>query len=125
MGMLKEFREFAMKGNIVDLAVAVIIGGAFGKIVTALTTTIIMPIISLVMGKGGVGELSVTIGKTVFPIGIFLQAVIDFILVAFVLFLIIRTMNKIMKKKEVAPPPPAPPSEEIVLLREIRDALKR
>jgi large conductance mechanosensitive channel len=125
MGMLKEFREFAMKGNIVDLAVAVIIGGAFGKIVTALTDTIIMPIISLVMGKGGVGELSVTIGSTVFPIGIFLQAVIDFILVAFVLFMIIRTMNKMMKKKEAAPPPPAPPSEEIVLLREIRDALKR
>jgi len=125
MGMLKEFREFAMKGNIVDLAVAVIIGGAFGKIVTALTDTIIMPIISLVMGKGGVGELSFTMGKTVFPIGIFLQAVIDFILVAFVLFLIIRTMNKLMKKKEAAPPPPAPPSEEIVLLREIRDALKR
>lgn len=123
--MLKEFREFAMKGNIVDLAVAVIIGGAFGKIVTALTDTIIMPIISLVMGKGGVGELSLTVGTTVFPIGIFLQAVIDFILVAFVLFLIIRTMNKMMKKKEAAPPPPAPPSEEIVLLREIRDALKR
>jgi len=123
--MLKEFREFAMKGNIVDLAVAVIIRGAFGKIVTALTDTIIMPIISLVMGKGGVGELSVTIGKTVFPIGIFLQAVIDFILVAFVLFLIIKTMNRFIQKKEAAPPPPAPPSEEIVLLREIRDALKR
>jgi large conductance mechanosensitive channel len=125
MGMLKEFREFAMKGNIVDLAVAVIIGGAFGKIVTALTDTIIMPIISLVMGKGGVGELSVTIGKTVFPIGIFLQSVIDFILVAFVLFLIIKAMNRFMQKKADAPPPPAPPSEEIVLLREIRDALKR
>jgi len=125
MGMLKEFRELAMKGNIVDLAVAVIIGGAFGKIVTALTDTIIMPIISLVMGKGGVGELSVTIGKTVFPIGIFLQSVIDFILVAFVLFLIIKAMNRFMQKKADTPPPPAPPSEEIVLLREIRDALKR
>jgi len=123
--MFKEFGDFINRGNVIDLAVAVIIGGAFGKIVTALTDTIIMPIISLVMGKGGVGELSVTMGKTVFPIGIFLQAVIDFILVAFVLFLIIRTMNKLMKKKEAAPPPPAPPSEEIVLLREIRDALKR
>jgi large conductance mechanosensitive channel len=125
MGMLKEFREFAMKGNIVDLAVAVIIGTAFGNIVKALTENIIMPIVSMVMGKGGVAELSVTVGKTVFPIGIFLQAVIDFILIAFVLFLIIRTMNKMIRKKEVAPPPPAPPSEEIVLLREIRDALKR
>jgi large conductance mechanosensitive channel len=125
MGMLKEFREFAMKGNIVDLAVAVIIGGAFGKIVTALTENIIMPIISLVMGKGGVNELSVKVGETVFPVGKFLQAVIDFILVAFVLFLLIKVMNRMMRKKEVAPPPPAPPSEEIILLREIRDALKR
>jgi large conductance mechanosensitive channel len=124
MGLLKEFKEFAMKGNIVDLAVAVIIGGAFGKIVTALTDTIIMPIISLVMGKGGVQELSVTIGQTVFPIGGFLQAVIDFILVAFVLFLIVRTMNSVMKKKE-AVAPPAPTPEEIVLLREIRDSLKK
>lgn len=124
MGLLKEFKDFAMKGNIVDLAVAVIIGGAFGKIVTALTDTIIMPIISLVMGKGGVQELSVTIGKTVFPIGGFLQAIIDFILVAFVLFLIVKAMNSMMKKKEEAKPP-APPSEEIVLLREIRDSLKK
>ncbi|HEX2847957.1 MAG TPA: large conductance mechanosensitive channel protein MscL [Chitinophagaceae bacterium] len=122
MGLLKEFKAFAMKGNIVDLAVAVIIGGAFGKIVTALTDTIIMPIISLILGKGGVQELSVTIGKTVFPIGGFLQAVIDFILVAFVLFLIVKAMNSVMKKKEAAP---APPSEEVVLLREIRDSLKK
>jgi large conductance mechanosensitive channel len=123
MGMLKEFREFAMKGNIVDLAVAVIIGGAFGKIVTALTENIIMPIISLIMGKGGVEQLSAKIGSTIFPIGKFLQAVIDFILVAFVLFLIVKAMNSIMKKKE-APAPVAPP-EEIVLLREIRDELKK
>jgi large conductance mechanosensitive channel len=123
MGMLKEFREFAMKGNIVDLAVAVIIGAAFGKIVTALTETIIMPIISLVMGKGGVEDLSVKLGSTVFPIGKLLQALIDFILVAFVLFLIVKAMNSIMKKKE-APVPVAPP-EEIVLLREIRDELKK
>jgi large conductance mechanosensitive channel len=123
MGMLKEFREFAMKGNIVDLAVAVIIGSAFGKIVTALTETIIMPIISLVMGKGSVEDLSVKLGNTVFPIGRLLQAVIDFILIAFVLFLIVKAMNSIMKKKE-EPVPVAPP-EEIVLLREIRDALKK
>lgn len=122
MGMLKEFKEFAMKGNIVDLAVAVIIGTAFGKIVTALTDTIIMPIISLLMGKGGVHELSVTIGNTVFPIGGFLQAVIDFVLVAFVLFLVIKAMNTFMKKE---PPPPAATPEDILLLREIRDALKK
>ena len=124
MGLLKEFKEFAMKGNIVDLAVAVIIGGAFGKIVTALTDTIIMPIISLVMGKGGVQDLSFTIGQTVFPVGGFLQAVIDFILVAFVLFMIVRTMNSIIKKKE-AVQAPAPTPEDILLLREIRDSLKK
>jgi large conductance mechanosensitive channel len=122
MGMLKEFREFAMKGNIVDLAVAVVIGTAFGKIISALTEKIIMPIISLFMGKGGVYDLSVTIGNTVFPIGAFLQAVIDFILVAFVLFLVVKTMNKLIKKEPAAPPPPA---EEILLLREIRDLLKK
>ena len=120
--MLKEFKDFAMKGNIVDLAVAVIIGTAFGKIVTALTATIIMPIISLIMGKGGVQDLTVTIGNTVFPIGIFLQSVIDFILVAFVLFLIIKTLNSFKKKEEAAP---AVPPEEVILLREIRDALKK
>lgn len=122
MGMLKEFKEFAMKGNIVDLAVAVIIGGAFGKIVTALTDSLIMPIISLILGKGGVHELTFTIGSTVFPVGVFLQAVIDFILVAFVLFLIIKTMNRFKKKEEAAP---AATPEDIQLLREIRDALKK
>jgi large conductance mechanosensitive channel len=122
MGMIKEFKEFAMKGNIMDLAVAVIIGGAFGKIVTALTDNIIMPLISMIIGKGGVSDISFTAGHTVFPVGNFLQAVIDFILIAFVLFLMIKAMNS-MKKKEV-PAPPATP-EDIVLLREIRDALKK
>jgi large conductance mechanosensitive channel len=125
MGMLKEFKEFAMKGNIVDLAVAVIIGGAFGKIVTALTDSLIMPIISLVMGKGGVADLSFTVGSTVFPVGVFLQAVIDFVLIALVLFLIIKTMNASMKKKEEEAAAPAPTPEDITLLREIRDALKK
>lgn len=123
MGFLKEFKEFAMKGNIVDLAIAVIIGAAFGKIVTALTETIIMPIISLLVGKGGVNDLSVTVGETVFPVGVFLQAVIDFILVAFVLFLLIKFLNR-FKRKE-APAAPAATPEDIVLLREIRDELKK
>jgi len=122
MSMMKEFKEFAMKGNIVDLAVAVIIGGAFGKIVTALTDSFIMPIIAMILGKGGVSELSFTVGETIFPIGLFLQAVIDFILIAFVLFLIIRTMNRMKKKEEAAP---AATPEEIVLLREIRDSLNK
>ena len=122
MGMLKEFKEFALKGNIVDLAVAVIIGGAFGKIVTALTSSIIMPIISLMIGKVTVSEIGFTIGKTIFPIGIFLQAIIDFILIAFVLFLLIKAINT-LKKKEEAAAPPTP--EDVLLLREIRDGLKK
>jgi large conductance mechanosensitive channel len=124
MGFLKEFKEFAMKGNIVDLAVAVIIGGAFGKIVTALTDAIIMPIISLILGKGGMADVKFMIGATTFPIGVFLQAVIDFILIALVLFIIIKTMNSTIKKKEAAPAP-AEPSSTDKLLMEIRDELKK
>jgi large conductance mechanosensitive channel len=124
MGMLKEFKEFALKGNIVDLAVAVIIGAAFGKIVAALTDSIIMPIIALLIGKGGMADLSFTIGSTVFPIGILVQAIIDFILVAFVLFLIITGMNAMKRKEEIAPTAAATP-EDIMLLREIRDSLKK
>ena len=120
--MVKEFKEFAMKGSIVDLAVAVIIGGAFGKIVTALTDSIIMPIIAMVLGKGGMSEVSFVVGKTAFPIGIFLQAVIDFMLIALVLFCLIKAMNSAKKKEEAAP---AVTPEDIVLLREIRDALKK
>jgi large conductance mechanosensitive channel len=122
MGMLKEFKEFAMKGNIVDLAVAVVIGGAFGNIVKAFNDSIISPIIALILGKGGLSEVTFTAGKTVFPVGIFIQSVIDFILIAFILFLIIKAMNS-FKKKEVAAPAATP--EDIVLLREIRDALKK
>ncbi len=122
MGMLKEFKEFAMKGNIVDLAVAVVIGGAFGNIIKAFNDSIISPIIAMILGKGGLSEVTFTAGKTVFPVGVFIQSVIDFILIAFVLFLIIKAMNS-FKKKEVAAPAATP--EDIVLLREIRDALKK
>ena len=122
MGMLKEFKEFAMKGNIVDLAVAVVIGGAFGGVVTALTESLIMPLISMVLGKDGMSGISFSVGNTVFPIGIFLQAVINFILIAFVLFIIIKAMNSLKKKEEAAP---AVTPEDILLLLEIRDALKK
>jgi len=123
MGLVKEFKEFAMKGNIVDLAVAVIIGGAFGKIVTALTDSLIMPLISMVLGKEGVKDLSFTVGKTIFPVGIFLQEIINFILIAIVLFAIIKTMNS-FKKKEADATPAAPSSTDALLI-EIRDALKK
>ena len=124
MGMLKEFKEFAMKGNIVDLAVAVVIGAAFGKIVTALTDSIIMPLVSLVLGKGGVKDISFSIGSTLFPVGTFLQAVVDFVLIAWVLFLVIKGINVVSKKKEVAEEAPAPPSSTDQLLIEIRDSLQ-
>ncbi|MBK6828389.1 MAG: large conductance mechanosensitive channel protein MscL [Chitinophagaceae bacterium] len=125
MGMLKEFKEFAMKGNIVDLAVAVVIGGALGNIVTKFNESIISPLIAMIMGKGGLSELTVTAGSAVFPVGLFIQAVIDFILIAFVLFLVIKAMNSMKKKEEAAPAAPAPTPEDIQLLREIRDALKK
>lgn len=123
--MIKEFKEFAMKGSIVDLAVAVVIGGAFGAVVTALTESLIMPLISMVLGKDGMGGVAFTIGNTLFPIGIFLQAVINFFLIAFVLFLIIKAMNAAKKKEAEAPAAPAATPEDIQLLREIRDALKK
>ena len=122
MGMLKEFKEFAMRGNIVDLAVAVIIGGAFGKIVTALTESIIMPIISMILGKGGVSDIAFFVGQTKFPVGLVLQAINYFILIAFVLFLMIKAMNAAKKKEE---PVLVTTPEDTVLLREIRDALRK
>lgn len=125
MGMLKEFKEFAMKGNIVDLAVAVVIGGAFGNIVTKFNESVISPVIALIMGKGGITEVTVTAGKTVFPIGLFLQAVIDFILIAFVLFLMVKAINSMKKKEAEAPAAPPATPEDIQLLREIRDSLKK
>ena len=122
MGMIKEFKEFALKGNIVDLAVAVVLGGAFGAVVTALTKSIISPIIAMILGKGGMSEVAFTVGDTVFPVGILIQAIIDFILIAFVLFLIIKAINRMKKKEEAAP---AATAEEILLLREIRDSLRK
>lgn len=139
MSIGKEFKEFAMKGNVVDLAVAVIIGGAFGKIITSLVADVIMPLIGLIVGGvnftdlmwviksaemiEGVEQAAVTLNY-----GNFLQVTFDFIIIAFSIFMIIRTMNK-MKKKEVAPAPapaaPAAPSKEEVLLAEIRDLLKQ
>src|SRR2546423_8286098 len=109
MGFIKEFKEFAVKGNVVDLAIAVVLGAAFGKIVTALTDSIIMPIISVIIGKRGVSDLAFTIGNTVFPIGLLLQAIIDFILIALVLFMIIKGMNTLKRRKEAPATEPKAP----------------
>lgn len=127
MGLIKEFREFAVKGNVIDLAVAVVLGAAFGAVVTALTESFIMPLISLIVGKDGVENLSYAVGETIFPYGIFLQAVLNFIIIAFVLFMIIRTMNSLKRKKEVQADSPAEPEYTLSekLLMEIRDNIRR
>jgi large conductance mechanosensitive channel len=123
MGMLKEFKEFAMKGNIVDLAVAVIIGGAFGAIISSFVDDVITPLLlTPALDAVGAKDINQLAWGTV-KYGNFLAAIIKFIVIAFVLFLLIKGMNKMMKKKEVAAPPPTP--EEVLLLREIRDALKK
>jgi large conductance mechanosensitive channel len=127
MGFIKEFKEFAVKGNVIDLAIAVVLGAAFGKIVTELTADIIMPLVSLILGKNSINDIAFTIRNTVFPIGHFFQAIIDFVLVALVLFIIIRGMNRLQRKKEAKAAEPKPPEYTLSekLLMEIRDSLKR
>jgi len=122
MGMLKEFKDFATKGNVVELAVAVIIGGAFGKIINSAVEDIITPLIlKPALQAAGAADIA-TWAPGGILLGKFIAAVLSFIVVAFVLFLIIKAMNS-MKKKEVAPPAATP--EDILLLREIRDSLKK
>ena len=102
--MLKEFREFAMRGNVMDLAIAVIIGGAFGKIITSLVNDILMPLIGSVVGGVNFSELAITVGDAVVKWGAFVQSIIDFIIVAFVIFMLVRTMNRLKKPEPVAAP---------------------
>jgi large conductance mechanosensitive channel len=106
--MLKEFKDFVMRGNVLDLAVAVIIGGAFGKIVGSLINDIIMPLIGLVMGGVNFSELSITVGEAVVKWGAFVQTVLDFLVIAFVIFLIVKAANNM--KKAPAPAAPAEPT---------------
>ena len=121
MGFMKEFKEFALRGNVMDLAIGVIIGAAFGKIVTALVESVIMPVIGMIIGDT-TQFADWTVGGI--KIGILLQAILDFIIIAFILFLILKGMNRMIKKSESPPPPPAPPTKTEVLLEEIRDTLK-
>lgn len=126
---VNEFKAFAMKGNVIDLAVAVVIGAAFGKIVSSLVDNIIMPLIGLLLGGIDFSTLSYTVGDAVVTYGVFLQSVVDFLIVAFVIFMIIRTITKAQgafeKEEEKAEEKPAEPSEEVKLLREIRDSVRR
>jgi large conductance mechanosensitive channel len=142
MSFIKEFKEFAMKGNVMDLAVGVIIGGAFGKIVTSLVDNILMPIVGIFTqgknfndyfyildsSKGDVATLAEakTKGVAVFAYGAFIQSVIDFVIIAFCIFLLVKFMNRLTRKKEEAPAPAAPElSTQEKLLMEIRDELKK
>jgi large conductance mechanosensitive channel len=120
--MLQEFKAFAMKGNVVDLAIGVVIGGAFGAIVTSLVGDIIMPIIGVLTGGLDFSSLSVKVGEATVAYGKFIQAAFIFIIVAFALFIVVKAMNA-MKKKEEAKP--AEPSADVKLLTEIRDLLRR
>lgn len=129
--MLKEFRDFAMRGNVVDLAVGVIIGGAFGKIVSSVVNDIIMPFLGLLTGGIDLSGLKYIIREGVdglpplaIKYGMFLQSVIDFVIIAFSIFLFIKVLMK-LKKEEKTDAAPAAPKEEVVLLSEIRDLLKK
>jgi large conductance mechanosensitive channel len=129
MGMLQEFKEFAMKGNVLDMAVGVVIGGAFGKIVSSFVGDVIMPLLGTVVGGVDFSKLTATIGTNaageplLLKYGAFLQAVFDFMIIAAAIFLAVKAINKLKK-----PPPaaaPAAPTADIVLLTEIRDLLKK
>lgn len=102
--MLKEFKEFAMRGNVLDLAVAVIIGGAFGKIIASLVNDILMPLIGLVLGGINFSELAFTVREAVVKWGAFVQSILDFVVVAFVIFMIVRAMNRMQKPAPIAAP---------------------
>nr|WP_319487847.1 large-conductance mechanosensitive channel protein MscL [uncultured Caproiciproducens sp.] len=129
--LMNEFKEFAMRGNVTDMAVGVVIGGAFGKIVSSLVTDIIMPVLSLITGRINLTALAVTIPAALegakpitITYGNFLQAVLDFAAIAFSIFLVVKTMNRLKRKKEAAPSPVTELSHEEILLTEIRDLLK-
>jgi len=143
MSIVKEFKEFAMRGNIVDMAVGIIIGASFGKIITSLVNDVLMPPIGLAIGRVDFSQLHIILQKAQPAVmegekiikpalaqvnmnyGPFIQTIIDFIIVAFCVFLLIKAMNKLMAKKEAAPAAPPAPSEEVTILKEIRDALKK
>lgn len=142
MGIMKEFKSFAMKGNVLDLAVAVIIGGAFGKIITSFVNDVLMPPIGLLLGNRDFGNMRIilknareavmdgnqvvtpAIAEVSVKYGAFINTVLDFIIVAFAIFMVIKAYNRMKKKEEVKPAAPPAPSKEEVLLTEIRDILK-
>jgi large conductance mechanosensitive channel len=131
VGLGSEFKEFAMKGNVVDLAVGVIIGAAFGKIVSSLVGDLIMPLLGRIIGGVNFSDLAVTLGKdptgkeVLIKYGSFIQTIFDFLIIAIVLFLAIKGINKLKKPAPAIPAPPPPPPRSDVLLEEIRDLLAK
>lgn len=137
MGVLAEFKEFAVRGNVIDLAVGVVIGAAFGKIVTALVDLIIMPPIGLLIGGVDFSRWAITLREAtvdaagaevpavVIGVGAFLNTLIQFVIVAFAIFLVVKFINRLKRKQEETPAEAPKPSEDVLLLREIRDALKQ
>jgi large conductance mechanosensitive channel len=125
MGMWQEFKAFATKGNVMDLAIGVIIGGAFGKIVTSLVNDLLTPLIGLLLGGVDFSGLQIAVGDDAIKYGAFIQSVIDFLIIAFTIFIVIRFLNKLTRKKQAAPAVPPAPTKQEVLLTEIRDLLKR
>lgn len=132
MSMMKEFKTFAMKGNVVDMAVGIVIGGAFGKIISSLVKDVIMPPIGVLLGdvdfsKLGwvVKEATDTAEAVIVKYGVFLNTIIEFIIIAFAIFMVVKGMNNMKKKEEAAPAAPPAPSKEETLLTEIRDLLKK
>ena len=132
MGMLKEFKTFAMRGNVMDMAIGIIIGGAFGKIVSSFVSDVIMPPIGMLLGGVDFSNLAITLKQgtegvepVMLKYGVFINTVIDFIIIAFAIFMVIKAMNSMKKKEEEKPAAPPAPSKEEVLLTEIRDELRK
>ena len=137
--MLEEFKKFAMRGNVVDMAVGIVIGAAFGKIVSSLVNDVIMPPIGMIMGNVDFSQLFINLsgenyaslasaqeaGAATINYGVFINTVLDFVIIAFAIFMVIRGMNRMKKKEEEKPAEPPKPSEEVLLLQEIRDALRK
>ena len=143
MGIVKEFKEFAVKGNMMDMAVGIIIGSAFGKIISSLVNDVLMPPLGMLLGKvdftslkavlqkgndavvDGAAVIQPAVSEVSINYGMFIQTMIDFAIIAFCIFLVIKGMNSLKKKEEAAPAAPPPPSAEVELLKEIRDLLKK
>lgn len=139
MSILKDFRDFAVKGNVVDLAVGIIIGAAFGKIISSLVTDIIMPPIGMLIGGIDFKDLAINLKDAIVDpktnavvkaavqlrIGMFIQALVDFVIIAFAIFMLVKGLSSLSRKKNAIPPPPPPPTKDQELLTEIRDLLKK